>query len=801
MSLDRKIQTLILSAAVLLAFLATLTAARWLDDKSEFQNQALVHVEPVRLNQQIEKGLADPKNEANPLVELTSVQTDTDPSGSKAHAAKGGDSFLVEPTLHQETDSQPLPNSDAPLASDANENFVFAPMPAFPSKPSGKGLPSESHPHSPPNLSQRPSVAKTAAATPVDSPDTQLLVPPKPTVEFQPTEFAAANPSENLNVAEQTPTVDSSKANLDQGNQWNPAPVSSTNIPTADSPQASTARPVLGQTINHPTFANSIVTDNAFDPSYIAPASANLTEPIALPFENQPFTNHSTAPLADPQPKKPANSATDNLPHVLHGAKNYKLAEQPKLGEHYRDDRPVTAPNAHLIDSLKSDFSPGPSYETLPYLGYDQRQIYEGKKLYANQRPLLELGRPWYQLGQLSEGYDWFGKHNTISPQFLVYGDYRSAVASNSANGDNRSLIASELNLDIDLKLTGTERFHAFVSPLDDGVRNTRYLLDDDKFESEFDANIDFGYFEGDLGSIVGGFIDETMPFDMPFAIGVMPLLLQNGVWMEDAFLGVAATIPARNSPRFNISNMDTTFFAGYDKISSDAFPGDDSAARMYGVATFVEAMNGYFEIDYAFLDDRTFDDRSYHNFGFGYSRRYGRLVSNSTRVIVNAGQSNATGPNTADGVLLLSENSLITGAPSSLVPYFNLFAGFDRPQSAARAVQAGGVLKNTGILFETDGMTDYPTLDPTANDTYGGALGINLIADDFSQQLVLEMAMLGVMGNEATRNAPGEQLGVGFRYQLPLTNAIIFRADGMYGFLDDQPDVRGLRFELRQKW
>ena len=198
---------------------------------------------------------------------------------------------------------------------------------------------------------------------------------------------------------------------------------------------------------------------------------------------------------------------------------------------------------------------------------------------------------------------------------------------------------------------------------------------------------------------------------------------------------------------------------------------------------------------------DLTFDDRSYHNIGVAFSRRYGRLLSNSTRVIFNAGQSTDAVANSADGVLLLSENSLITGAPSTLVPYLNLFAGFDRPQSAARAAQAGGVLRNTGILFETDGMTLYPTLNPTANDTYGGALGVNLLADDFSQQLIVEMAMLGVMGETATRNVLGPQYGVGFRYQLPLTNALIFRADGMLGFFEDDQDVRGLRFELRRKW
>ena len=483
---------------------------------------------------------------------------------------------------------------------------------------------------------------------------------------------------------------------------------------------------------------------------------------------------------------------------------SFKLAAQPVIGDHYIEDNPQTDARANLIEPLVSDFSADAINPYLPYEPFPQINVYEGKTLYANQRPLVELGRPWYQLGQLSPGSSVLGYHNNVTPQFLIYGDARTAYASNDQGSNTTSQIASQLNLDFDLKLTGTERFHAFFQPTSSGGRNTRRLLDDDETIYEGNANPVFGYFEGDLGALAGGAIGKTLPFDLPFTLGLIPLVFQNGVWFEDAILGVAATLPARNSPRFNISNMDITFFAGYDQLDSPAFEGDDSAARIIGMASFLEALNGYIEIDYAFLDDRTFDDRSYHNIGIGYTRRYGRFLSNSTRVIVNAGQNAAAnGENTADGVLLLSENSLITGAPSNVVPYFNMFAGFDRPQSAARAGTAGGVLRNTGILFESDNLTGYPTLDATANDTYGMALGVNILSggDRFSQQLVLETAFLGVAGDDATRNANGDQYGVGFRYQLPLSNSVIFRSDGMVGFLRNDDDISGIRVEVRKKF
>lgn len=294
----------------------------------------------------------------------------------------------------------------------------------------------------------------------------------------------------------------------------------------------------------------------------------------------------------------------------------------------------------------------------------------------------------------------------------------------------------------------------------------------------------------------------QTLPFDFPFAAGFMPLVLQNGIWFEDAMIGVAATIPARNSPRLDIPNMDTTFFWGYDELESRAFGTEDGAAKVYGVANFLEAWGGYWELDYAYLEDRnSVLNRSYHNIGMAYTRRYGRWLSNSVRLISNAGQSIDGGENTADGYLLLIENSLITAAPSTVVPYCNWFFGSDRPQSVARDPGAGDILKNTGILFEADGMTGYPTLDATGNDTYGAALGLNLLTPDFCQQLVLEGAFLQVHGDAADRIAAGDQYGLGIRYQRPLNHAVILRLDGMVGFLDNADDISGLRIELRHKF
>ena len=136
------------------------------------------------------------------------------------------------------------------------------------------------------------------------------------------------------------------------------------------------------------------------------------------------------------------------------------------------------------------------------------------------------------------------------------------------------------------------------------------------------------------------------------------------------------------------------------------------------------------------------------------------------------------------------------------LIPLLCLLAGSPAGgTSVARAAGAGGILLNTGINFETDGLTGFPTLDDTANDTYGGAVGVNWLGPDFSWQLITEFAMVKTHGDDPNRNAQNDQYGFGMRFQLPLTNAWLVRLDSMYGIIRNEPDIRGARMELRWKF
>ncbi len=458
---------------------------------------------------------------------------------------------------------------------------------------------------------------------------------------------------------------------------------------------------------------------------------------------------------------------------------------------------PVDLPYHH------DDFSPTPlPNEAMYHDGMREQWVYDAKNSVPVQHPWIEWGRIFYGDGITPRGYNWFGNTNLAHPQFYLYGDYRTGIASGRNAVGRTDNWASRLNLDLDLRLTDTERFHAFIGPLTRGVAFSQVALVDGKLDYQPIVNLNpvTGFFEGDLGAILGGMADESSPFELPFTVGLVPLLFQNGIWMEDAVTGAAFSLPARHSRALNWSNYDATFFAIFDQLNSVAFGNDEHAAQAFGTAWFIEAYDGYIETGYAYLHDRNFDERSYHNTTFSYTRRYFDRISNSIRVIVNAGQDLPKADRTADGALLLFENSLVTGAPYNIVPYMNLFVGWDRPQSVARAGISGGILRNVGINFDTDGLNGFATLDPSASDTAGGAIGIDLLGADYDRQLLLELAYLTPHGN-SNAATPDDQFAAGTRYQFPISHRSLLRFDAMYGWRNGLDDVYGTRMEYRWKF
>lgn len=469
------------------------------------------------------------------------------------------------------------------------------------------------------------------------------------------------------------------------------------------------------------------------------------------------------------------------------------------------------SPEAKLLPDppAEGSFVPDPVYPQ-PYDPQAQLDIYGTKHLNPNPTgvPAVQWGIRMYDRGAFTPRPTWlFGPKDPVQSGFITGGDLRIAADSydTGTGGKKQSTVAARLNLDMDLALTATERIHAFTRPLDKGGQFTRYDISGavkDKFTHKFDFDLDNLFFEGDLGQIAGGLQNHAARFDLPIAFGRMPFVTQNGVWIEDNFDGAAFSFTAKNIPSLDVSNTDLTFFAGWAQLTTDAAP-NSSKNGVFGIAGFADAKKGYIEYGYGYVkaDD---DNLSYHNVTAAFSRRYWGRLANSVRVIGNFGQKGDPGKaKTADGELFLFESSLTPkylklaqANQSNFVPYLNLFAGFNSPQSLARNADAGGVLRNTGITFESDGMTAYPTLDAKAHKSYGGALGLEYLFD-LAHQIVIEASAVQRMSG----NTAGDQYGIGVRYQQPISPDLIIRFDAMKGFLQGQKDIYGVRAELRLKF
>jgi hypothetical protein len=454
-------------------------------------------------------------------------------------------------------------------------------------------------------------------------------------------------------------------------------------------------------------------------------------------------------------------------------------------------------------DKLIQDaFRPDPQYDA-KYNAQGQVDIYGAKSAVEPPRPPVELGRQQYTSGLYDESSTLLGELNPLLPGLAIYGDWRTAVAYNNNNGKDIAQIATRLNIDVDFKITGTERIHAFFTPIQkDNVKFTRFEFGggdaDEQFNDEFDPDPQTLFFEGDFGSLYSGFSGKEASFDLPFTVGLFPLFLQNGIWANDAILGGAVSLPAKNSAALGLANFDITFFAAFDNVDNAGnIAADKDNNPLYGVTAFVDAFDGFVETGYGLIEGRDkLDGLLTHFLTAAYTRRYYNTLSNSTRLFANF--ANDPGRE-SDGFAIISENSLISGLPSTLIPYANFFVGFGNPQPLVDG-NGAGILKNVGINFETDALTGFPKLDDTGSNAFGGAIGLEYLFN-LDQQLVFEVAMVQPFKDDGI-GAQDAQYGFGVRYQIQINRAWLFRADATYQILESaDEDNFGIRAEIRRKF
>ena len=188
-------------------------------------------------------------------------------------------------------------------------------------------------------------------------------------------------------------------------------------------------------------------------------------------------------------------------------------------------------------------------------------------------------------------GYVW-------DPQFVGYGGYQSFAFALEQNDRRQDAVGSQLIIDLDLALTGTERFHVQFRPLsENGTGGSYYQFSDPEgFVNNTTIAPQRYWFEGEFHSIFGSYLDPFAALDHHFVVGQFPFALHNALLMNDEILGVAVN---KNTIYFGpLSNLNVQMFYAFDEVS--AFPSDD--AQLYGIHVTADHRRVFYETTYAYV-------------------------------------------------------------------------------------------------------------------------------------------------------------------------------------------------------
>ncbi|HEX5053688.1 MAG TPA: hypothetical protein VFZ65_18050 [Planctomycetota bacterium] len=407
-------------------------------------------------------------------------------------------------------------------------------------------------------------------------------------------------------------------------------------------------------------------------------------------------------------------------------------------------------------------------------------------------QPLIELGNPFLEPGELSEPFR-LPTGAIWSPTLLVWGNVRSGLSlQRRANNKDRTVWANRLDLFAEVRFSPTERVVVGLRPLDENGVFTGY---DFEAEDNLDGtNVDLRtlFFEGDLGELFPGFDPEDKhALDWGFGVGRQPVNFQDGILINDVMDSVTVT---RNSLRFlGMSNfLATALFAWNEVNRGNAV--EDKNAVLFGLMTASDFEWSYIQIDGAVTlsSDDTRGDGGY--IGIGGTQRIGDM--NST---FRVNGSYAFDDNTA-----AVQSGVLTTAQLSWVPhnsddntYLSAFWAVDEFTSAARDPTTGGPLGGMGILFAATGLGSVgAALSSRANEVVGGAIGYQDIFDHGSQQIIYEI------GGRATtkKDRPDNTIAGGVRYQTAWGRHTVLLFDTFGGYDDADHGFYGGRVEFLWK-
>lgn len=359
-------------------------------------------------------------------------------------------------------------------------------------------------------------------------------------------------------------------------------------------------------------------------------------------------------------------------------------------------------------------------------------------------------------------GYVW-------EPRFVGFGSFELFAFALEQNSQRQDVVGGQLVLDLDLTLTGTERFHVQHRPI--GRENTGgsyyQFSNPTGYVDNSTATPDRYWFEGELHSIFGGYLDPFVAMDYNVVAGKFPFSLHNSLLLNEEFLGVA--LSKNNLYVGNLSSVNVQGFYAFNDV--EAFPTADS--QIYGVHVSADHQREFYELTYVLLKHDFDSTRDSHFAAFGRTKFYGPL-SLAARALFKFGDEGGRG----NGQLFVIESNYTRTMHNnflhveSAVMYCNVFY-----QTKGWNPVSGGNLNRLRTSFETNPLVRIAA-GGAPLENYGLALGVQLFRHHQDESLIPEIAFESPDGEPVA--------GLGLRYLRKTGSRAFFEALAVFTLSDD---------------
>ena len=406
-------------------------------------------------------------------------------------------------------------------------------------------------------------------------------------------------------------------------------------------------------------------------------------------------------------------------------------------------------------------------------------------------------GNPFLGSGEIDKGFE-IKTGAVWQPNFLIYGEFRSALQTFDNGFGNTAEWANRLDIFGNLYLTPTERILIGFRPLDRDGNFTGYQIDgtNEGFFEEFNSRINTFFFEGDFGELFPN-LDPTdqKSLDYGIAFGRQPINFQDGIIINDTIDSIG--ISRASLFEFGASATRITGIAGFNELHRGNNV-RDSDAFVFGLLSSLDYDKSTLEVDFVYVDGDIATGGDGFYAGIGDTRRIGEW--NSTLRANGSWGLDGGGTAAVDSGYVFTSQLSRTMRYNDDIFYFDTFYGLGDYTSAARDPAVGGPLGIIGILYASSGLSDYAApLGNQVGDSVGFAAGYQaFLGGKRKAQLIFELG-----GRKATESGGESSMGFGMRYQRAFGQHYILRLDGFAAGYDDEsrPLREDFGYGLRAEW